>query len=72
MIYLGMDDTDSKAGMCTTYLAAVLAERLGPFGLHGYPKLVRLNPNIKYKTRGNALEEVILEGLDVDAGDAVP
>ena len=54
MIYIGMDDTDSRQGMCTTYLAAVLHERLARFGIVGYPKLVRLNPNIKYKTRGNA------------------
>ena len=54
MIYLGIDDTDSKLGMCTTYLAAVLAERLSGFGLADYPRLIRLNPNIRYKTRGNA------------------
>jgi tRNA(Ile2)-agmatinylcytidine synthase len=61
MLYVGMDDTDSKLGMCTTYLAAVLAERLRPFGVHGYPRLIRLNPNIKYKTRGNAALCIILE-----------
>ncbi|HTY90153.1 MAG TPA: tRNA(Ile)(2)-agmatinylcytidine synthase [Methanocella sp.] len=61
MLYVGIDDTDSKLGMCTTYLAAVLAERLAPFGLHGYPRLVRLNPNIKYKTRGNAALCLVLE-----------
>lgn len=54
MLYVGIDDTDSRLGMCTTYLAAVLAERLNMFGLKGYPRLIRLNPNIKYKTRGNA------------------
>lgn len=54
MIYLGIDDTDSKTGMCTTYLAAVLAERLARFGMADYPRLIRLNPNIRYKTRGNA------------------
>ncbi len=61
MLYVGIDDTDSKLGMCTTYLAAVLAERLEPFGLHGYPRLIRLNPNIKYKTRGNAALCLVLE-----------
>ncbi len=58
---MGMDDTDSKLGMCTTYLAAVLAERLAGFGIHGYPRLIRLNPNIKYKTRGNAALCLVLE-----------
>ena len=52
---IGLDDTDSKEGMCTTYLAAVLIEKLKDFGkVDGYPSLVRLNPNIIYKTRGNA------------------
>jgi tRNA(Ile2)-agmatinylcytidine synthase len=52
---IGLDDTDSREGMCTTYLAAVLIEKLKAFGsMEDYPLLVRLNPNIKYKTRGNA------------------
>ncbi|VVB91259.1 tRNA(Ile2) 2-agmatinylcytidine synthetase TiaS [uncultured archaeon] len=52
---IGLDDTDSKNGMCTTYLAAVLIEKLKEYGtIKGYPLLIRLNPNIKYKTRGNA------------------
>jgi tRNA(Ile2)-agmatinylcytidine synthase len=66
MLYVGMDDTDSKLGMCTTYLAAVLAERLRPFGIHGYPRLIRLNPNIKYKTRGNAALCLVLENGPVE------
>src|SRR3972149_9091833 len=52
---IGIDDTDSKEGMCTTYLAAVLIEKLKGYGvINGFPLLVRLNQNIKYKTRGNA------------------
>jgi len=51
-IYIGIDDTDSKEGMCTTYLAVSLIENLG-LDLIGYPRLVRLNPNIPWKTRGN-------------------
>jgi tRNA(Ile2)-agmatinylcytidine synthase len=52
---IGLDDTDSKEGMCTTYIAAVLIEKLKAFGrVKGYPLLIRLNPNIIYKTRGNA------------------
>lgn len=61
MIYVGIDDTDSKLGMCTTYLAAVLAERLSSFGIVDHPRLIRLNPNIKYKTRGNAALCLILD-----------
>ncbi|HPC89055.1 MAG TPA: tRNA(Ile)(2)-agmatinylcytidine synthase [Methanothrix sp.] len=54
-MFIGIDDTDSERGLCTTYLAAVLMERLKPFGdLVGLPRLIRLNPCARYKTRGNA------------------
>ena len=49
-MWIAIDDTDSIDGMCTTYLAVKLCEKLGVVGL---PRLVRLNPNIPYKTRGN-------------------
>jgi tRNA(Ile2)-agmatinylcytidine synthase len=59
---IGLDDTDSKEGMCTTYLMAVLIGKLKAFGhLKDYPLLVRLNPNIKYKTRGNAALAIDIE-----------
>ncbi len=66
---IGLDDTDSKEGMCTTYLAAVLIDELKKFGtLKEYPLLVRLNPNIIYKTRGNAALAIPLElNRDEDA-----
>lgn len=51
---LAFDDTDSPEGMCTTYLAALMLEELSGFDLLGPPRLVRLNPNIPWKTRGNA------------------
>jgi tRNA(Ile2)-agmatinylcytidine synthase len=51
---IGIDDTDSKKGGCTTYIAALLPERLeGIAKVDASPFLVRLNPNVKYKTRGN-------------------
>ena len=54
-MFIGIDDTDSERGLCTTYLAAVLMDRLQPLGeLKGLPKLIRLNPCARYKTRGNA------------------
>ncbi|HVP24314.1 MAG TPA: tRNA(Ile)(2)-agmatinylcytidine synthase [Conexivisphaerales archaeon] len=57
MLHVGIDDTDSSKGMCTTYLAAVLIDeikhRFG-LGLAGFPRLIRLNPNCPFKTRGNA------------------
>jgi tRNA(Ile2)-agmatinylcytidine synthase len=52
---IGIDDTDSPAGMCTTYLGAVLADRLSVSGMTVRDAiLVRLNPNVLHKTRGNA------------------
>ncbi len=55
LLRVGIDDTDSKEGMCTTYVGAVAIDRLKAQGikLEGYPKLIRLNPNWKLKTRGN-------------------
>jgi tRNA(Ile2)-agmatinylcytidine synthase len=50
---IGIDDTDSRAGMCTTYLCAVLVEELRAYGDVSTPRLVRLNPCIPFKTRGN-------------------
>ena len=53
--HIGIDDTDSQQGGCTTYTAAVLFHELSKRGNRpsDYPWLVRLNPNIPWKTRGN-------------------
>lgn len=51
---LAFDDTDSPDGMCTTYLATLLIDELRDYDLLGLPRLVRLNPNVPWKTRGNA------------------
>lgn len=62
MITIGVDDTDSEEGLCTTYLAAVMMERLASLGeIEGFPKLVRLNPCVQFKTRGNAAIAFSLE-----------
>jgi tRNA(Ile2)-agmatinylcytidine synthase len=54
-MHIGLDDTDSKKGGCTTYLTAVLIEKLLKFNVKftDYPGLIRLNPNVPWKTRGN-------------------
>ncbi|MDO5843721.1 MAG: tRNA(Ile)(2)-agmatinylcytidine synthase [Methanocorpusculum sp.] len=52
---LGIDDTDSPNGMCTTYLGALIARKLRSSGYFvNNMRLVRLNPNVIWKTRGNA------------------
>ncbi|MFH1774755.1 MAG: tRNA(Ile)(2)-agmatinylcytidine synthase [Methanobacteriota archaeon] len=53
MFHIGIDDTDSINSMCTTYIAAVLVEELSKFSIVS-ARLIRLNPNIEWKTRGNA------------------
>jgi tRNA(Ile2)-agmatinylcytidine synthase len=54
-MHIGMDDTDSTRNGCTTYIAALLVEKLENLKarLIDYPTLIRLNPNIPWKTRGN-------------------
>lgn len=54
-VHIGIDDTDSPYGMCTTYLGAILYTLFMRKGFRrlDYPYLVRLNPNIPFKTRGN-------------------
>lgn len=56
MTIIGIDDTDSRRkGMCTTYVAARVAERLIRDGATVNRRLlVRLNPAVERKTRGNA------------------
>lgn len=53
---MGLDDTDSRSqGMCTTYLATLIAEEVsGPETTVTDRLLVRLNPNAPHRTRGNA------------------
>jgi tRNA(Ile2)-agmatinylcytidine synthase len=53
---IAFDDTDSRLGHCTTHLGYQVVSALLSEGctFHRYPRLVRLNPNIPFKTRGNA------------------
>lgn len=54
-LHVGIDDTDSPRMGCTTYVASLLVQRLHNMGVSfiDYPNLVRLNPNVPWKTRGN-------------------
>jgi tRNA(Ile2)-agmatinylcytidine synthase len=55
-IWIGIDDTDSPEGGCTTWVLTEVVRAAREVGLDllGEPRLVRLNPNIPWKTRGNA------------------
>jgi tRNA(Ile2)-agmatinylcytidine synthase len=52
-MFIAADDTDSSTWMCTTFLATELVRALPDFDLIGLPRLVRLNPAVPWKTRGN-------------------
>ena len=55
MTVVGLDDTDSRtAGMCTTYAAHRIAERLDSTATVRRVVLLRCNPAVEHKTRGNA------------------
>ncbi|MDV3294169.1 MAG: tRNA(Ile)(2)-agmatinylcytidine synthase [Nitrososphaerales archaeon] len=63
--FVGLDDTDSSRGYCTTYLAYRIASDLSSdLRVLPYPRLVRLNPNIPFKTRGNAAVCLLVETND--------
>lgn len=55
IMHIGLDDTDSTRKGCTTYIAALLVEKLEKLNVKflDYPNLIRLNPNVPWKTRGN-------------------
>ncbi|MFW9794540.1 MAG: DUF1743 domain-containing protein, partial [Candidatus Thorarchaeota archaeon] len=55
LVQIGMDDIDSPEGGCTTHFASIMAEKLNAWKVEwsDYPNLIRLNPGIPYRTRGN-------------------
>ena len=54
-ILIGLDDIDSYSGGCTTHFATFVVEKI--ISLSGiitdYPRLIRLNPDVPWRTRGN-------------------
>lgn len=54
-LHIGIDDTDSPEGMCTTYLASYIIKKLKENNINiiENPHLIRLNPFARFKTRGN-------------------
>ena len=55
-MWVGIDDTDGPSGGCTTHVLTELVRIARDLGIDviGEPRLVRLNPNVPWKTRGNA------------------
>ncbi|MEM1939914.1 MAG: tRNA(Ile)(2)-agmatinylcytidine synthase [Candidatus Caldarchaeum sp.] len=73
LLRIGVDDTDSVSGMCTTYVAAVAERRLLALGCekHELSRLIRLNPNCPFKTRGNAALSLHFKVSDTQVEKAV-
>ena len=62
-LHVGLDDTDSLEGGCTTYLASLLCREVKTgIKFIDYPNLVRLNPNVPFKTRGNGAVAIRVRG----------
>ncbi|MEA2089260.1 MAG: tRNA(Ile)(2)-agmatinylcytidine synthase [Thermoproteota archaeon] len=88
-MHIGFDDTDSPQAGCTTYIAALLVEKLDKLGVSfiDYPNLIRLNPNVPWKTRGNGalclriqcnenfkqkIKEIVVEAVEKNADMSCP
>ncbi|MFB6255106.1 MAG: DUF1743 domain-containing protein [Halobacteriaceae archaeon] len=55
MTVVGVDDTDSRSeGMCTTFVGTEIANEYTKYGTVSRMLLIRLNPGVEHKTRGNA------------------
>src|SRR5919112_1131404 len=68
-LHIGFDDTDSTNGRCTTHLAYTIADILikkFKVNFTDFPLLIRLNPNIPIKTRGNGAVCLRIKGKDYE------
>ena len=66
-LHIGFDDTDSLKGSCTTHLATTIVHEIfDQVDFLDFPNLIRLNPNIPYKTRGNGAVALRIQGEATD------
>ena len=66
MFFIGIDDTDSRSGQCTTYIATKLAEKLSRYTVISELRLVRLNPTVPWKTRGNGAVAILAKEKNIE------
>ena len=65
LLHVGIDDVDSPRGGCTTHLSSLVVEKLdGRVEFLDYPRLIRLNPGVPWKTRGNGAVALTLNAED--------
>ncbi|MEM4718376.1 MAG: tRNA(Ile)(2)-agmatinylcytidine synthase [Desulfurococcaceae archaeon] len=67
-VHIGIDDVDSIQGGCTTHYAVSLAWRIKSQRVEfiDYLNLIRLNPSIPWKTRGNGAVAIRLRVVNSD------
>lgn len=68
-LHIGFDDTDSIKGRCTTHLSYLISKMLiNRFDVEfiDFPLLVRLNPNVPLKTRGNGAVCLRIKGKNYE------
>ena len=66
ILHVGIDDTDSPKGMCTTFLCYEIVKFLEKQEIQfmDFPYLIRFNPNIPWKTRGNGAVRLTIRTKD--------
>lgn len=67
ILHIGIDDTDSLKGSCTTHIATIIINEITTqANFLDFPNLIRLNPNIPFKTRGNGSVAIRIDGEKID------
>ncbi len=72
IVHIGFDDIDTPHGGCTTHYASLLLVkwiRERDLELIDYPNLIRLNPGVPWKTRGNG--SVVLRFMVREEDEAI-
>ncbi|MEM0368525.1 MAG: tRNA(Ile)(2)-agmatinylcytidine synthase [Desulfurococcaceae archaeon] len=70
-IHIGLDDIDSINGGCTTHFAVQIAWEIKRKGVKfiDYLNLVRLNPSVPWKTRGNGAVAIRIEANNIQLAE---
>jgi len=72
--HIGLDDIDDPKGRCTTHFASLVVELLSKHSVEwlDYPNLIRLNPGIPFRTRGNGAVALRFKSETDTVGKVLP
>lgn len=72
--HIGLDDIDDPRGGCTTHFASQLVELLSKKSVEwlDYPNLIRLNPGIPFRTRGNGAVALRFKAQSAAISKSIP